>query len=220
MCSRRCSRSESRSPLRAQDSTTNSTIGPSPFAEERIWPASRCDYERGHSIGACIDLDHADGAVPRAGHADDVLVADPHRAFVAAHLVERGEGARRRRVGVVLQRRHELFGRQLGAGDPHLVPAVVERAVSLLPRLESIGLDGLGDGRRRIDRERARDLLPVDRRGPPHVAPGGERDAEGPSERRRPPAFREGMRRHPALLPGRRPGEAALAAGDVGEPQA
>ena len=114
-------RFESRSPARAHDSIRNSSIGPSSA------PRTRSGRLRGGRPASRGGTTWASARPPGPGrptaqHADDVLVADRHRALAAQHLVEARELRRRDAVEVGCHFGDHALRRQrvsrIGSGTP------------------------------------------------------------------------------------------------------
>src|SRR4051794_7866223 len=135
--------------------------------------AERAEPER---IGAA--LDHADGAVPRAQHAHEELVAPRHPPVGALRLLEAGERERSHPVRVGAEALDQVLRRALRVADEARVGAVEERACPVPRLLGVVERHVLGPGRRAVLLDRPVQLAAVDRRDPPDVAPAREEAAE------------------------------------------
>src|SRR4051795_7687846 len=138
--------------------------------------------ERQEAKRARRDLGYADGTVPGRRHADHEHVVDPHLALVADLLLEMREPARRDPVRIGSDRLHQRAGLHLGAVDPGAVATPEERSHAVLDALDVLPADRRSDVRGSVGGPLARDLAPPQRRGPPHVAPGGQQHADGPAQ--------------------------------------
>ena len=164
-------------------------------------PGLEMPRERDEAKRARRSARHPDGTVPGARHSHDELVVHPHRSRLAAELLEGGELARRRAVGILHQALHQLLRAQLGSGDPDPVAAVKVRARAVPWPLHVLSVHVVGQRRGRVFVPGPRPLVAMERGRPPEVAPGGEGDPHGPAQgRRHPPGER--LSPHRPRIPG------------------
>jgi hypothetical protein len=157
--------------------------------------------ERDEAERARRALDHAHGPVPRPRHAHHVLVADREPALLAQHLVEAREFAGRHAVEVGGHRRDQLLRPHSCAPDARMVDAVEERPEARLGMLDLVFQRVCRQVGRIVRRELARDLAAMQGGRPPHVAPGRQRDADGPTDRGAKPTSQRRTAWHPAVVP-------------------
>ena len=90
-------------------------------------------------------LDDPYRAVPRSGHADDVLVADGHPAPFALHLLEGGELGRSEGVGIGADLMDQVGSREVAVPNRGSVAPVEERPRPALRPLNLGLIDGGGE---------------------------------------------------------------------------
>jgi hypothetical protein len=144
-------------------------------------PGLQVPSERDQPKGDGRKLDHAHRSVPRAWHAYQVLVADPHRVFLSFDLAEGGHLRGSDSVELGGHKLKELLRREVGIANDDSVSTPEQRPHAVV-RMLGVRQIGLGRKRRRtVLGLRALNLAAVHRRRPPHVPVGGEVDAEGPA---------------------------------------